>query len=94
MKLLCLCSLPFWLAAGVPEIDNVDDVVIDAVDQLVKAVDDNAAVGDRTVGIERVDGPDVGAALNKAFGIFNPLHEVLSRLSSELCVDVPGNLAE
>ena len=86
-------SLCFRLSAGVPEVDDVYDVIVDAVHHFVQAIDDNAAVGHGTIGIERVDGADVRAALDMAFSILDPLHELLSCLATKLCVDVAGNLA-
>ena len=58
--LFCLCGLVCWFSAGVPEVDDVDDVALDAVDHLVQTVDDDASVGQRSVGIERINLADVG----------------------------------
>ena len=53
--LFCLCGLVCWFSAGVPEVYDVDDVALDAVDHFVQTVDSDAAIGLWAVGVERVD---------------------------------------
>jgi len=58
--LFCLCGLVCWFSAGVPEVDDVDDVSVNTIYHLVQTVDDDASVGLGTVGIERINLADVG----------------------------------
>ena len=52
--LLRLCSLPFWLAAGVPESGNIKRVALDVIDNLIESAYDDASIGFFTVGEQGV----------------------------------------
>ena len=68
--------------AGVPKADNVDGVVLDAIDQLVQAIDDNAAVSLRAVFEERVKFTDSRAALQQVGCVAHLLFELVFALDS------------
>ena len=87
-----LCGLIARLATGVPEVYDVDDVTINAVDHLVQTVYDDAAVGTRTVSVEWVDGADVGLAHYHLFCILDPLHELLPGFAAKLPVHITCHL--
>ena len=88
--LFCLPCLVDRFAAGVPEIDDVDDFTIDTVHHLVQAIDNNAAVGQRAVGIEWVNFTDVGHFAEHLGCLSYFLQETNLTLSSKLPADVGG----
>ena len=90
--LFCLCGLVCWFSAGVPEVDDVDDVALDAVDHLVQTVDNDAAVGQRAVGIERVYLSDARAAHEHCGGVGNLLSELLGTLDTKFSANICGDL--
>ena len=94
--LLCLPCLVFGLAAGVPEIDDVDDVAIDTVHHLVQPIDDDAAVGQRTVVVERVNLSDARTAQELVDRVVNllaePLGTVDAKFPANICGDLPSTI--
>ena len=90
--LLCLSGLVCRLSARVPEADDMDGVVINAVHQLVQAINDNAAICLCAVLIQRVYLADIRAALQAVGGFTNLLLEFVLALGAKLAANIVGNL--
>ena len=82
------------LSSHIPEVDNLDAVVSDAVDDLVDAVHDKASEPLGTVLQQRLQRAEVGGGSEQYSCLTHLLQELVFALSAELAIDVPSGLAD
>ena len=66
-----------WFSAGVPECNHFDKAILNAINNLAKAADNNAAVLGGKVGKERLGRPKIGIVCKKLVDVLNRLHELI-----------------
>ena len=86
-----LFSLCFGLLTSVPESNNVDNVVIDAIDQLAQAINNDAAIDIGPVTEEWIDGTNIRVAYYHVDSLVNLLNKRLHALISEMLEDIVTN---
>lgn len=82
-----------WLLSCVPEADDVNGIVVNSIDQLAQAVDNDTSIGVRPISIQRVNGADVRVRLDSSLRILYLLQELLSGSTTKPFVDIAGNLS-
>ena len=85
------CLVP-WFTTCVPERNDINRVIVDAIDHFIQAFNDDATICTRTVSKEWVYLSYGWTTLQLVFSITYPLHELLSCLPAEFHIDIAGNL--